>query len=131
MTSLAPRLLKGLQAEYIEAEYDGDPGLTVYGRNVLVKSDACAPQTTGGVHVIDDQVERMTLASETGVICGVGPDAFRHLSDGTPWESARPEVGERIYFERYAGILARGGNGEVYRIMDCNCIAAGLKKEPA
>lgn len=123
-----PILIKGVQADFIQAEYAGEntSGLKVYGKNVLVLVDQCSGVTIGGVHVTDDRQEKMTMGAETGAIFDIGSAAFRRFDDGEPWAGAVPKIGERIYFEKYAGTVAMGRDGKFYRIMDGRCIAAGL-----
>lgn len=121
--SLAPRLIKSMQAEYEPACYDPNTGnasgLTPYGPNVLVRMDTCATITSGGVYLPDDMAERMTMASVTGCIYAIGPDAFRGLTD-------RPQVGQRIYIEKYSGVETRGKDGVLYRVVDEKCVACGI-----
>lgn len=125
---LQPRLIKGLQAEFIPAEWPGEnaSGLQVFGKNILVKMDACAKTSAGGVIMLDEMVDRMTEASESGCIYAVGAAAFRLFDDGHRWEGEKPLVGQRVYVEKYAGVKARGRDGALYRIMDERCIAAAL-----
>jgi co-chaperonin GroES (HSP10) len=123
------RLIKGFQADYIPSEWPGEntSGLRVFGKHVLICVDVCAPATRGSILHTDEMVDRMTEASETGCIYAIGSAAFRHYDDGTRWGDAeKPRVGERVYFERYAGVKAMGMDGNVYRIVDYGAIAAGL-----
>ena len=126
--SLQPRLIKGLQADFIPSIWPGKntSGVKPYGKNVLVKMDECSAASAGGVMITDDMREKMTEGSETGCIFAIGPEAFRLFDDGHRWSGVTPEVGERVYVEKYAGIRARGADGGVYRVMDYRNIAAGL-----
>lgn len=128
---MEPRLLKGLQADYIPSHYPGSnvSGLVTYGYNCLVRVDECSPKSPGGVELPPELVDRMTEAAETGVIYFIGDNAFRVYADGALWAGIRPAVGDRIYFEKFAGNLARGRDGHIYRIMDYRNIAAGLSPE--
>ena len=125
------KLIKGLQADYEPAVYPGhnSSGLIVYGKNVLVRMDECATATAGGVMLTEDLRDKMTEGAETGCIFLLGPEAFRLFDDGQRWSGAIPKVGERVYVEKYAGLLARGKDGHVYRIMDYRAIAGGLDPE--
>lgn len=125
---LPPRLIKGLQAEFIPAEWSGEntSGIRVFGKNLLVRMDACSPKSAGGVMLPEDLVDRMTEASESGCIFAIGPAAFRLFDDGHRWEGDKPTVGERVYVEKYAGVKARGADGALYRIMDERCISGAL-----
>lgn len=119
---LAPRLIKGIHADYEPAQWPGEntSGLVPYGPNVLIKMDACAGATAGGIMLADDMIERMNLASESGCIFAIGVTAFGGYGE------AKPKVGERVYVQKYAGVTARGADGGFYRVMDDTNVAAGL-----
>lgn len=119
--ALQPRLIKGMQAEYVPAFWPGhnSSGLNPYGPNVLVCMDSCSEASSGGILLLDDVRDRMDEASVTGCVFAIGPDAFRLMEN-------RPSVGERIYIDKYAGIKARGVDGKFYRIVDEKCIACGI-----
>lgn len=125
---LQPRLIKGFQAQYIAAEWPGrnTSRLKIYGKHVLVCVDKCSPASAGGALLPDEMIDRMTEASESGCLFAIGTAAFRHYEDGTRWgEADKPKVGERICFERYAGVRQVGFDGNIYRIMDYGAICAG------
>ncbi len=126
MSETAPEFIKGLQAQYTPAEWTGKDhsGVLAIGPHVIVLCDEAAEITSGGVHIPVDFAERMNMASEQGVIASVAKGAFRIYEDGHAWADYRPQPGDRVYFEKYAGRLVRGQDGKVYRIMDYRCIAA-------
>lgn len=127
---LPPRMLKGLNATYEEAIWPGhnNSGLKPLGDYVLVKMDQCSTASSGGVLLIDEQVERMNEAAESGCIFAVGGGAFIRYDDGRLWEGAKPAPGDRVYVEKYAGIKAMGQDGSMFRIMGYRNIAAGYDK---
>ena len=127
-TGLQPRLIKGLQADFIPAVWPGSntSGLRVFGIHVLIRMDECAPTSRGGIALPEELVSRMTEASETGCIYALGGNAFAHNSDGTRWSGECPTVGERVYIARYAGAVAMGADGHTYRIVEDGAICAGL-----
>lgn len=126
--TLAPRMIKGLNAAYDEAVWTGEntSGLTPYGHYVLVKMDTCSAKSAGGVGLPDEMRERMNEAAETGCIYAIGDGAFSRFDDGRPWVGEKPKAGDRVYVEKYAGVKAMGQDGSLYRIMSENNIAAGL-----
>ena len=129
MTALPPRLLQGFQAQFSVAEWPGEntSGLRAFGKHVLIRCDQCSEASAGGVLLPDDKRDAMTEAAETGCIYGMGSGAFRHHADGTRWvEDDKPAVGDRVYFERYAGVKAMGMDGNTYRMMAYDSIVAGL-----
>lgn len=127
---LAPRLLKGLNADYEEAAWPGenDSGLQPIGDYVLVKMDQCSSASRGGVLLTDEQIERMNEASESGCIYAIGAGAFARYDDGRIWTGEKPSAGDRVYVEKYAGIKAMGRDGKMFRIMGYRNIAAGYDK---
>src|SRR5215469_18913918 len=120
-----PRLIKGLHADYQQvAQTEVPHGIRCVGPHVLILCDECATVTTGGIHLPIGMQEKMSMASEQGVIADCAVGAFRLYEDGKPWdESERPKIGDRVYFEKYAGRQVKGNDGLVYRIMDYRCIA--------
>ncbi len=127
----SPTLHKGMQGDYVPVHWAGEntSGLLVYGKNVLVACDRFSQVTAGGVWTPDEHTDKMTAAAETGCIFAIGPEAFRMFDDGTRWSGDCPKQGDRIYFEKYAGQLAMGVDGMVYRVMDYRAIAAGYDLE--
>ncbi len=129
---MEPRLIKGLHAEYVPAKWSGkdESGVRVVGKTVLVLMDECAPQTTGGIDLTPDTIERMSMASESGVLVSVSPGAFLLNEDMTPWIGEKPKPGDRVYIEKYAGKQVKGRDGKTYRIMDYSSIGATYLAEP-
>lgn len=125
---MQPRLLKSSQQhEFVPAEYHGanESGYDPIGDNVLVAPDKAAEQTGGGIHLTAETVEKMSMAAETGVIVGLGTEAFRWIADRSrEWQGAKPKVGDRVYVARYAGQLLLGEDHKLYRVMSDTCIAA-------
>jgi len=110
---------------YVVATYDGVnySGVEVLGDRILVEPDRAAAYVNG-LHVIPEKQEQVTMAAETGVIIGLGGEAFKYNSDRSRlWgDSRKPVVGDRIVFDRYAGSLVLGEDKRIYRIMDDKCV---------
>ena len=123
-----PKLIKGLQAEYVPATYPGKSvsGLKPFGKNLLIAVDECAETTSGGVLLTQDMTEKMTEGATSGCIFAIAPECFRLFDDGTRWEGDAPKVGDRVVFEKYAGVLQRGVDGKPYRFMDYRAIGGGI-----
>jgi chaperonin GroES len=126
------RLLKGLQSEYRPSFYTGSntAGIHPIGKRVLVLMDEAPDRTSGGILMTEDMVERMSLASESGAIIELGGEAFTHHSDGTVWRGAKPKPGDRVYVEKYAGLLAQGLDGKKYRVMEDGAVGAIFESAP-
>lgn len=118
---MQPKLLRTIQAEYVQGKYTGKntSNWKPVGDRVLVRPDKAASINTGGVHIPDDLVSRMNMASTTGVIIELGDDAFKWNSDRTRrFEGNIPTPGQRVVFVKYAGVEIIGADGDVYRMMD-------------
>lgn len=126
---MEPRLLKGTQATYdLAPDYPGHnpSGLLPLGPNVLIRLDLCAERSAGGAYYPEDLRDRMDMASESGVIYAIGKSAWKGYSP-----DERPQLGDRVYFQRFSGLTGTGGDGGKYRIMDESCIACLLDPEAA
>jgi chaperonin GroES len=113
--------------EFAQASWDGVNRSRIYPLDdkVLVLMDEHAGVTLGGVIIADDIRDRQSMASETGVIIAVGEAAFQFSDDGRRrWDTRKPQPGERVMVERYAGKTLQGYDGIEYRIMSQSCIAA-------
>jgi chaperonin GroES len=128
-----PKLLKSSQNhEFILAEYSGknESGYMPLGDMVLIAFDKAADTTSGGISLPENIVERMDLASESGVIVALGSEAFRWIADRTrEWQGYKPQPGDRVYMERYSGQLIKGVDGKTYRLATDKCVGA-VKIDP-
>lgn len=118
------RLLKTTVAKYQEATWTGTntSEWAPVGGRVVVLPDSAEQVTQGGIEIPMDVVARHTMASEAGVLIAIGPLAFAEYE-------IKPQPGDRVYIERFAGQLLPGYDGKVYRLMDYQCIGAVMKKE--
>jgi len=121
------RQIKTLRGIYDVVEWDGKNGSKVQpiGDFVLVLPDQAAEKTTGGIITgSDDERERVSLASETGVIVALGDTAFVWNSDRTrAFTGKKPKVGDRVFFARYSGQQHTGKDGKFYMLMFDKSIA--------
>jgi chaperonin GroES len=126
MTETLTKLVQGIQAEYVPAQWDGKDtsGVRVVGKTVLVLTDEVAEIRDSGIQLPIDYRERMNASCETGVLVAISPGAFLLNEDMTPWSGYRPQPGDRVYIEKYAGKQVKGRDGETYRIMDYGSIGA-------
>lgn len=130
--SLAPKLFKTVIAQFDQATWDGvnHSGWAPVGNHILIKPDKASEITKGGVHMTPDIVARATLAAEAGIVIAMGDGAFKWNADGvTLYEGMKPQAGDRVFTERYAGQLVTGHDGEIYRLMSSSSIGAIQVKE--
>lgn len=128
---LAKNLIMTQLAPYVPAEWNGknESGIRAIGDRVLVLPDKAAAQSAGthGAPILftDQKQDIDGLAAETGVIISIGDGAWTWNSDRTrPYKGTKPVVGQRVWFDRYAGSPQHGKDGVVYKIMDDKCIGA-------
>ncbi len=121
---LTPRLVKRMQGDYVPAEFTGNQsGYLPLGKKVMVIMDQAA-EKHGSVELPPEVVERMSLASESGILIESGPEAFDIHGDGSRWHGCKPVAGDHVIIEKYAGLLILGDDGLKYRIMEDTCIGA-------
>jgi chaperonin GroES len=124
---LEGRVITGDQREYAVADWDGAnrSGWEPLDDKVIVLVDEHVEQTSGGVYVPEHIRQRQTMAAETGTLIALGPGAFVYDDDvRRTWIGRRPEPGDRVVFERYAGTLLDGEDGRQYRLMSQQSIGA-------
>lgn len=122
----AERIVTALAA-YVPAAWTGAnaSGLLPMGNRVLILPDVAEAITTGGVHLTPELQGRNAMGAETGILVAVGEGAFAWSSDRIhPWVGKKPEVGDRIVIERYAGQVQRGLDGQIYRLCEDRAIGA-------
>lgn len=124
---LEGRLITGDQREFVLAAWDGAnrSGYDPLDDKVLVLMDEHAEVTSGGIALPQPVVDRQSAAGETGIVVALGPAAFVWNDEATRvWKGRKPEPGDRVYVERYAGQLLQGADGRVYRLMSQRCVGA-------
>ncbi len=91
--------------------------------NVLVRPDPIEERTKSGIILTDATVESDKHAQQRGVIVSMSPAAF----DYAEWpEGGKPEIGDRVLFARYDGILVKDGEDE-FRLVKDKAIAAVIE----
>lgn len=124
---MKPRIYETPLGKFERATYPGgnSSGFAPIGEFVLVLYDKAPEKTAGGIFLTDSTKESNSEASEAGVIIELGDDAFKWNYDRSrPFNGHRPQPGDRIYFERYAGTVLHGEDGVRYRLMQDRCVAA-------
>lgn len=109
------------------AEYDGSnmSGLQPVCDKIVVKVDSAAARSSGGIDYTAEHAERATLSATYGVIVAMGPTAFVWDTDRIHrWEGERPAAGDRVCFQKYAGMEQIGLDGLMYRIMQDKVVGA-------
>ena len=93
---------------------------------ILVKLDVVDEMTNGGILLPDSLIDREQYAAERGRIISMAKLAFN--DDSLFYE--KPEVGDRVLFAKYAGMLVEemeGRNKVKYRLMNDKDVCAILR----
>lgn len=91
-------------------------GIAPHEFNVLVLPRTLEAQSASGLITIPEELlEREQDAVVEGMLAAVSPAAFSYAE--WPKDLPPPQVGQHVYFRRYAGIWVDGDDGRRYRIM--------------
>ena len=91
--------------------------------NVLIRPDPVEERTKGGLLLPDQTKESDKHAQQRGTIVSMSPASF----DYAEWpEGTKPEIGDRVIFARYEGILWKEGDDE-FRLVKDKAIAAVIE----
>lgn len=91
---------------------------------VLVKPDSAEQITKGGIIIPDQAKDREQYAAMKGTLIAASPVAFTYAEwpEGTPL----PKPGDKVLYEKYAGALVKGNDGQEYRVINDKDIHAVL-----
>lgn len=89
--------------------------LKVCGHRVLIDPNYKSDTTDAGIYVgHSDTFQREKGAVQIGIIVDIGPNAWLDFKPGDPWA----EVGDKVYFAKYAGKEVEAGNEKKYIIVN-------------
>ena len=94
-------------------------GLRAVEYKVLIKPVEVAEKTKGGIILPDSAKEKEEFARSEGVIVAVGEIAFTDPDWLNP-----PKVEDLVLFDKFAGSLVTGVDGETYRLINDKEIGA-------
>jgi co-chaperonin GroES (HSP10) len=120
------------------AQHQGRNGLNTSGMQPVEYKILIAPEDVAetderiksakaaGIVMVDKTTDREAMAQVKGTLIAVGGNAFED------WKGMTPEVGDVIYFAKYAGYVIKGADGKEYRLAnDKDCSAIIQRKEGA
>ncbi len=93
------------------------------GNLVLVKIKTVTHR--GLIALPDSSQERHGDGCQIGTLVAIGKEAWKDIGDGSP----QANIGDEIYFKRYAGIEFRNLENTLYRIMNDEDVWAVLPPE--
>jgi co-chaperonin GroES (HSP10) len=89
---------------------------------ILVRLDTVDEITKGRIWIPPTTRDQMQQMQTSGVLTAIGPLAFRYdVKNGVI-----PEVGQRVMFAKYGGIIANGKDNAEYRLLKDGDLAAIL-----
>ena len=109
-----------LQQSETAMSYINLSGISPVEFKVLVLIDETEKVTKGGIILTSDHKERADMAQVKGTLIAVGGNAFQD------WAGDVPKPGDRVMIAKYAGLVAEGNDGRMYRLASDKDIAAVL-----
>lgn len=88
-----------------------ESGFKPLGYRVLIKLDLDEGKTEGGLYIPDVVRDREKYAVMEGTLVAYGEFAFEDYK-------TKPKPGDRVVYNRYAGIILEGADECKYRVMD-------------
>lgn len=97
-------------------------GIIPTGGHILVLPDPTERKTAAGLIIPDTVADKEQAAATSGKVISIGPSAWADLDDGKPWA----ELGDRVSYARYAGVVMSGNDEVDYVLINDNDILAKL-----
>ena len=120
-------------------------GIFPSGNRVVVRPDVVERMSEGGIIIPDADAEKHQMAQSTGTLVAMGPDAFKEYTTVTeryldakwvPFErnvtgfsENFAEIGDRVAFAKYGGLMVVGEDGDEYRILNDMDITARVSEK--
>lgn len=99
-------------------------GINPKGYRLLVLPEEVESTTKSGIVIhTGDATKREELAQVDGIVVAMGPTCFSDQPE--PW----CQVGDRIIFGKYAGIIRKGNDGKTYRLLNDENVVATLDQK--
>jgi chaperonin GroES len=93
-------------------------GLSPVEYKILIEPEEIETKSAGGIVLVDKTTERDKMQQVRGKLIAVGGNAFED------WKGRVPEVGDYIWFAKFAGFVIKGKDGKNYRLANDKDIAA-------
>lgn len=88
-----------------------ESGIIPIEYKVLVLPEQVDEKTAGGLYLAQQTREKEEMAQQKGTLIAVSEGAF------DDWPGHKPQVGDYVYFSRYAGAILEGKDGKKYRLI--------------
>lgn len=88
-------------------------GIWPCGHRILVLPEQVETKTESGIYVVTPQTEKLEDMAQTfGVVVAMGKTCYN--DQPSPWCN----VGDRVSFAKYSGLLNTGKDGKKYRVIN-------------
>jgi co-chaperonin GroES (HSP10) len=109
---------------------DNKSGLTPVGVSILVLPEQIKTTTESGIELMTaSQAEREQLKQTDGVVIAIGPRAFYDELDSSGKVEPRCKVGDRVVMIAYAGMVRKGNDNLLYRLVKDDDIIGILEEK--
>jgi len=98
-----------------------ESGLRPVEYKVLILPEEVKEVTKGGIYLPEHTKDREEMAQVKGQIVAIGGNAFEDWYD-------KPEVGQFVYYGKYAGYTVKGNDGKEYRLINDKDLCAIFEK---
>ena len=93
---------------------DCRPGIRITEYNVVI-APAIVEEKLGSILLADESKDRLKDSAQLGRLVAVSPVAFNY--EHWPVDEYPPQVGDIVWYARFAGAPFTGADGKVYRIV--------------
>lgn len=97
-------------------------GLQPVEYKILIEPQDVEQVSDGGIVLAISTTEKEKMAQVRGKLIAVGGNAFED------WAEPKPQVGDSIWYAKYAGYVIKGDDGKEYRLAndkDCAAVVIG------
>lgn len=87
---------------------------------ILIEPEEVEQKSAGGIVLAMSVTEKEKMAQVKGKLIAIGGNAFED------WQGRLPQVGDSVWFAKYAGYVIKGADGKEYRLANDKDISAVL-----
>ena len=107
-----------------ELKIENESGMWPVGWRILIKPFEIEEKSAGGIIINTESNKiREQMSNTTGVVIAMGDECFKDTK--TRW----CEVGNKVIFAKYAGLLYRGKDGVDYRMINDDDVTGVLDSD--
>lgn len=103
-------------------------GIKPTWNRVLVLPDKAKEKTESGLIAIPKSVQEKELMAQVKYTLIANGGSAYDLGSPEPWGGVIPQPGDRVYVAKYAGIILKGEDGEIYRMVNDQDVIAIIKE---